>query len=542
MADLQKQGVLFSHAGNVATRETLDLEKEMIWLATQGISKFDRLGKSKTFVHGKNDDGSDRLNGAQQKAVDFILGSHDFIVNLRGAPGTGKTHTLQDIYRGLREANREVIALAPTRSAKDELRDVGLDASKTFTVEKLIQDKFAGERMRNKVVMVDEAGMLSNRQMFELLRLGHAHNARFVFSGDTKQIQSVEAGDSLLSLEKEAALATHELTEIVRQTDSNYRFAIELMRENPREAFDILDMMGAIKEVPYFDRPAAVAAAMKGKRDVLVVGATHDENSRINDAVRVGGESRRLTRMEPLNWTEAKKRDLRNFEVGHYLLFHKPTEEGKPNNAYCVTGVKGRFVETVDLVGRQVRFSQKQAKAFGVFLRKEIEVSVGDKMIFNANGKRDGFDCTNGHQAVITAFDKEGRPVVAPFEKGVALEDRAQTVPSNFFQFNLGYAITSHKSQGKTVDEVIVSADRMNRELFYVSASRGREKITIFTTDKEELREAVGISGERPTALELERQCAAATGLNLLQDHPIRRIESNNVTRQRKIRQEAAVV
>ncbi len=38
--------------------------------------------------------------------------------------------------------------------------------------------------------------MVSSRQMAELLQLAERSRARIVFSGDTQQIQSVEAGDA----------------------------------------------------------------------------------------------------------------------------------------------------------------------------------------------------------------------------------------------------------------------------------------------------------------------------------------------------------
>jgi molybdopterin-guanine dinucleotide biosynthesis protein len=41
---------------------------------------------------------------------------------LRGAAGTGKTATLQEIDRGLHAAGHEVLAVAPTRSAVEELQ------------------------------------------------------------------------------------------------------------------------------------------------------------------------------------------------------------------------------------------------------------------------------------------------------------------------------------------------------------------------------------------------------------------------------------
>jgi hypothetical protein len=53
--------------------------------------------------------------------------------------------------------------------------------------------------------------------MFELLRLAEQNGARIVFSGDTKQIQSVEAGDALRILEAESRLqSASELARKVR--------------------------------------------------------------------------------------------------------------------------------------------------------------------------------------------------------------------------------------------------------------------------------------------------------------------------------------
>jgi hypothetical protein len=45
------------------------------------------------------------------------------------------------------------------------------------------------------VLVVDEAGMVSGRQMEGLLKLAKREDARILFSGDTRQLQSVEASD-----------------------------------------------------------------------------------------------------------------------------------------------------------------------------------------------------------------------------------------------------------------------------------------------------------------------------------------------------------
>jgi ATP-dependent exoDNAse (exonuclease V) alpha subunit len=99
---------------------------------------------------------------------------------------------------------------------------------------------------------------------------------------------------------------------------------------------------------------------------------------------------------------------------------------------------------------------------------------------------------------------------VRSIEKGrIRLED-GRTLPENYRQFDHGYAVTAHRSQGQTVDRVILSADAMKQELFYVGASRGRSEIAIVTSDRKQLRESLGISSARPSATELAREHADA--------------------------------
>ena len=122
-------------------------------------------------------------------------------------------------------------------------------------------------------------------------------------------------------------------------------------------------------------------------------------------------------------------------------------------------------------------------------------MATGDKLLLQANRRETGFRATNGELVTVKAIE-QGR---------IHLED-GRMVPANYRQFDHGYAVTAHRSQGKTVDAVIVSGDRMSQELFYVAATRGRESLTVFTSDKEQLRESIGISGERQSATELARK------------------------------------
>jgi hypothetical protein len=190
----ESSGAILRDGTEIATASSLQREQEMIACLNRGIGAFERLGGDHPFI------ASDRLNPEQKHAVEFVLGSRDRAVSICGAAGTGKTATLKELRRGLTEADRKILAVAPTMSAVEELRKVGF--TDAITVERLLQGRQIQSALRDKIVILDEAGMVSGRQMYELLRIVEERSARVVFSGDTKQIQSVEACDALRVLER----------------------------------------------------------------------------------------------------------------------------------------------------------------------------------------------------------------------------------------------------------------------------------------------------------------------------------------------------
>jgi hypothetical protein len=115
-----------------------------------------------------------------------------------------------------------------------------------------------------------------------------------------------------------------------------------------------------------------------------------------------------------------------------------------------------------------------------------------------ANGTAlDARKLANGEVVIIASVHPSGRIVLAD----------GRTLPSEYRQFQRGYAVTSYGSQGKTVDHVLFGDSGVraasNTQQWYVTISRGRKSIQIFTGDKEELRRAVSRSGERTLALDL---------------------------------------
>ena len=200
----ESAGRVLRSGREIATEASLERERNMIGCVNRGLNEFEPLAGNHRFVV------SDRLRPEQKHAVEFVLRSRDLAVSISGAAGTGKTATLKELRRGLMEAGRAVLAVAPTMSAVEELQKVGF--TDAVTVERVLQDPRIRGGIRGKVIILDEAGMVSARQMASLLRLAEECSLRVVFSGDTKQIRSVEAGDALRILEKESRLKTVTLT------------------------------------------------------------------------------------------------------------------------------------------------------------------------------------------------------------------------------------------------------------------------------------------------------------------------------------------
>ena len=111
--------------------------------------------------------------------------------------------------------------------------------------------------------------------------------------------------------------------------------------------------------------------------------------------------------------------------------------------------------------------------------------------------KFDGRKLANGEVVTVAQIKSSG---------AIRLAD-GRILPPHYRQFLRGYAVTAYGSQGKTVDHVLFSDSAIraatNAQQWYVTISRGRKSIQIFTPDKDQLRHAIIRSGERELALDL---------------------------------------
>ena len=93
--------------------------------------------------------------------------------------------------------------------------------------------------------------------------------------------------------------------------------------------------------------------------------------------------------------------------------------------------------------------------------------------------------------------------------------------PQQFRHLDHGYAVTSHSSQGLTVDRVLINAATeesfrlLNDRMAYVAVSRAREEALIYTDSTQNLRESLN----RTTNKEMALEATNSKSRDLKQDH-----------------------
>src|ERR1043166_3304069 len=496
--------------GEVTLRDVLLREWEIVQTAKEGVAACHPLMANPLPADPKLDD-------EQRKALDALLFSTNAISIFRGGAGTGKSFVLSELVEQLQQAGRRVVVPAPQRQQVVDMEKAGLPSPSTVANFLLKHELAAGA-----IVVVDESGQIGGRQMLELLRLARERNARVILSGDTRQHGAVEASDALLAIERHSGVRPIELHKIRRQDPAlgrdyderkrikQYRKAVESAAAGKvGESFERLDNMGAVVACDLGDQAVKLAdeylRLAEQNASAIIVSQTwsevHRVNSRVRDALKargmVGANDVTVQVLDKLDLTNAQKRDERFYPKEAVVVFNQKIREAEPGTKGKLSGiVKAGLL--VDVGGRFVTVSNKMLDRISVCLPRECEVSTGDRLHLKANRKLvSGGRVTNGDLVTVKSVRPDG---------GMELTD-GRILDSSFREFLPGYAVTSYGSQGRTVDYVLFSDSSIkaatNAQQWYVTISRGRRGIRIFTPDKEQLRDNVTRSGHRPLALEL---------------------------------------
>lgn len=136
----------------------------------------------------------------------FSKRSQDISARLQaqGLAGTGKSYALQQTQKMLNERGYKMIALAPYGTQVNNLREDGIEANTVASQLTATEtERFQSKLGEKTVAVIDEAGVISVRQMEQLLRRLQPSGSRVVLLGDTAQTKAVEAGRAFALLQEQ---------------------------------------------------------------------------------------------------------------------------------------------------------------------------------------------------------------------------------------------------------------------------------------------------------------------------------------------------
>src|SRR6201996_8990000 len=130
--------------------------------------------------------------------------------------------------------------------------------------------------------------------------------------------------------------------------------------------------------------------------------------------------------------------------------------------------------------------------------QEKITLAISDPIRFTKNVKHRGQRFLNNELRTVVSID-ESKII---FDKGEIVR------AGSALHLDQGIAVTSHASQAKTVDQVIASVplrsfSQANEAQFYVTMSRARWAMHVFTDSKVALRDAVIRPSKRLSSWEL---------------------------------------
>ncbi|MFA1676616.1 Ti-type conjugative transfer relaxase TraA [Rhizobium mongolense] len=409
-----------------------------------------------------------RFDAEHVDAVRHVTGD-SAIAAVVGLAGAGKSTLLDAARVGWESEGRRVIGAALAGKAAEGLEDSSGIKSRTLASWELAWTDGRDRLGRGDVLVVDEAGMVSSKQMARVLKVVEEAGAKVVLVGDAMQLQPIQAGAAFRAITERIGFA--ELSGVRRQSEQWARDASRLFAR--REVEQGLD--------------AYV------KRGHLVEAETREEA--IGRIVSDWTDARRELLQKSVN--EGSRGRLRGDEL--LVLAHTNVDVKRLNEAL-------RTVMTAEgALGDGHSFQTE---------RGSREFASGDRIIFLKNARffepraehPDAQYVKNGMLGtVVSTTDKRGRILLS-----VHLDNGRDVIFSEDSYRNVdhGYAATIHKSQGATVDRTFVLATgMMDQHLTYVSMTRHRHRADLYAAKedfeakpewgwKSRVDHAAGITGE----------------------------------------------
>lgn len=510
------------------------------------------------------------LTTGQREATRTVLENTDRFMAIQGYAGVGKTTQFRAVMGALNTLSEsvrpQVIGLGPTHRAVHEMREAGVDARTlaSFLSETRLAIQ-AGETpdFRNVLFLTDESSMVGNRDMAELYQLVAAGGGRMVSSGDTAQLQAISTGLPFRLVQQRSAIDTVVMQEIVRQTPA-LRPAIESIiagqvetslrqvddvspQQVPRQEgawapdSSVMEIRVPAKEQEQgaAGEQTAVQEALipeqlslvrtdiieairddwmgrtpEAQQQTLVVAELNVDRHAINEAIHTarhekgdtGAEERTFTVLEPLRVPDNALRAVESFAeyTGAVAMM---------NERYWTVAE----VDTQDAVvtlrngdGESVLVSPQQntAQDISLFKHRDLTLSQGDRVRFTRSDTDRGYVANSLWE--VAGFTDDGAIRFRQGEQEKIINPQAMAEDRHI---DLAYALTVYGVQGASERFAIAltgseggRARMASLESLYVTLSRAKEHVQVFTDNLDRWQELVLRSDSGKTAHDLLHQ------------------------------------
>jgi len=393
----------------------------------------------------------------QAAALFHVLTSARTVEVIAGPAGSGKTRTLAAAARAWTDAGKgEVLGIATAQAARNVLAVAGVTAAENSAV---FLGHLPGRRGARGIrdigpgtlLVIDEASMMSIPDLLEIIRHAARRGAKVIIAGDHEQLAAIESGGGMMLLARR--LGYVRLTEAVRFAARWERDASLRLRTGDVSALDDYHeharIRGADPEQAMDDAVRRYVAHHLSGRDTLLMA---------RDRARCRELSRRI-------------RD----DLIHLGLVDDGREVVLADGARASAG---------DLI---------------ICRRNDHTVEAGQRGRMLANGDLLRIEAIRDDGTLLVRRALDCDPVT-----GARRWTDLVFVYSGYGSAELGYAVTGHSAQGRSVQTAIpVVTGTEDRQWLYVAMTRGAVSNTMIVFTKS-ARVADPETGTRP-APELAR-------------------------------------
>ncbi len=504
------------------TARAVEEELEVQAIATQGVADVLQSPEavSMLLAHRQQAQGWNYSEG-QIAAIQMALTGREPHQGIVGAAGAGKTTSMAVIVEQYRQAGYEVIGLAPSAKAAAELQSAGCH---TQTLESFLRSK-PTEATRKVLYIVDEAGMISRRDLLRFYRRAQQDGARTLAVGDPWQLQAVQAGNPFEQLLRCNGFRQASITQINRQKDKallaiarafaggdaeeGLRLADPYLRElplpDPAPGQKKLDKAAKQEGLARAAAASYLRLSSAEREQTLVLAASNGTRRIANEEIRrglldqgeLGQEAILIAALDKVSLSATHQEQAAFYQPGQVVeLGREEKGVGARGTRWKIVGTEHGTLQVVPLQGEQKEpVHLKPSTRLQLYNVRQMELREGDQVLFRQNDKSRDIDLRNGDDAVLAVQDGKAFAI---------LRDGRQVLLQASEVMDYGYCRTVHASQGATVDRAIVIAEssRAGANLGYVALSREKHYLDILTDDKEKLAQSWGKYVQQESARE----------------------------------------